>query len=383
MTGKGDAAPSIAAHDGKTNSKPIVFVAAGGTGGHLFPAEALSRALGARDIIVELVTDERATQYGGAFPARAIHQIAAATPRGGGLFTRLAAVATLVLGTLSSLWILARTRPKAIVGFGGYPTVPPIFAATLLGIPTILHEANAVMGRANRFLAGRVDVVAHGFATITGIAPAIAAKAQHTGNPVRPSVLDAAKSAFPDATSGKLNLLVTGGSQGARVMSDIVPAAVARLSEAERQRLVIVQQARGEDEVRVKQAYDNLGLAADVRPFFQDLPARIAAAHLVIARAGASTIAELSVIGRPAILVPLPHALDQDQATNAAVLAATGAATAVAQKDFTPEWLAGELSAALGDPQDLQRRAELARGAAIADAAERLADIVERFVAGA
>jgi UDP-N-acetylglucosamine--N-acetylmuramyl-(pentapeptide) pyrophosphoryl-undecaprenol N-acetylglucosamine transferase len=368
-----------AAKDVPTSGR-AVFLAAGGTGGHLFPAEALSRALAARGIAVELVTDERATQYGSPFPARAIHQIAAATPRGGGLFTRLAAVATLAAGTLSALWIMIRARPKVVVGFGGYPTVPPVFAATILGIPTILHEANAVMGRANRFLAGRVDAVAHGFATIKGIAPAIAAKAQHTGNPVRPSVLEAAKDAFPDTSSGRLNLLVTGGSQGARVMSDIVPAAVARLGEAERRNLVIVQQARGEDEVRVKQAYADLGLVADVRPFFQDLPARIAAAHLVIARAGASTIAELAVIGRPAILVPLPHALDQDQATNAAVLAETGAAIAVAQKDFTPDWLAARLGEALADPQDLQRRAELARQAGIADAAERLADLVQRFL---
>jgi UDP-N-acetylglucosamine--N-acetylmuramyl-(pentapeptide) pyrophosphoryl-undecaprenol N-acetylglucosamine transferase len=357
-----------------------VLLAAGGTGGHLFPAEALSRALAARDIAVELVTDERATQYGGTFPARAIHQIPAATPRGGGIFTRLAAIATLAQGTLSALMLLRRARPKAVVGFGGYPTVPPVFAATLLGIPTILHESNAVMGRANRFLAGRVDAVAHGFATIAGVSPAIAAKAHHTGNPVRPSVIAAATQLFPTSESGMLNLLVTGGSQGARVMSDIVPAAVALLSSAERQKLSIVQQARGEDEVRVKQAYAALGVAAEVRPFFADLPQRMAAAHLVIARAGASTVSELAVIGRPSILVPLPHALDQDQAANAALLAATGAAIAVAQKDFTPQYLAAKLSEALQSPQDLQRRAQLAGQAGIADAAEKLADLVVQFI---
>jgi len=358
-----------------------VFLAAGGTGGHLFPAEALSRALAKRGIAVELVTDERATKYGSAFPARAIHQIAAATPRGGGLVTRLAAIATLACGTASALWLLLRRRPQVVVGFGGYPTVPPIFAATLLRIPTILHEANAVMGRANRFLAGRVDVVAHGFATIAGIPPAVQAKARHTGNPVRPQVLEAAKRGFPDAAGGTLNLLVTGGSQGARVMSDIVPAAIALLNERERGKLAIVQQARGEDEARVKKAYADLGLNAEVRPFFQDLPERIAAAHLVIARAGASTVAELAVIGRPAILVPLPHALDQDQAANAGVLAATGAALAVEQKDFTPQWLAARLREAQAAPQELQRRAELAREAGIADAAERLADLVQGSLA--
>lgn len=359
----------------------LVLLAAGGTGGHLFPAEALSRALAKRNIAVELVTDARAEKYGEDFPARAIHRIAAATPRGGGLFSRLAAVTILAQGTLAAFWLLLRARPKVVVGFGGYPTVPPVFAATLIGIPTIVHEANAVMGRANRFLAGRVDLLAHGFATLGGIAAALRPKAQLTGNPVRPMVLTAAERGFPDSKDGKLSLLVTGGSQGARVMSDIVPPAVALLSEAERKNLVVVQQARGEDEARVRQAYAELGVDAEVRPFFQDLPERIAAAHLVIARAGASTVAELSVIGRPAILVPLPHALDQDQAANAAVLASTGAAVAVAQADFTPQWLAGELREALAAPQDLRRRAELAKEGGIADAAERLADLVGRFLA--
>jgi UDP-N-acetylglucosamine--N-acetylmuramyl-(pentapeptide) pyrophosphoryl-undecaprenol N-acetylglucosamine transferase len=373
-------APSMPADGGKMGRDRAIFLAAGGTGGHLFPAEALSRALAGRDIAVELVTDERATKYGGAFPARAIHQIAAATPRGGSVFARFAAILTLARGTASALLLLRRTRPKVVVGFGGYPTVPPVLAATILGIPTILHEANAVMGRANRFLAGRVDAVAHGFATIAGVSPAIAAKAHHTGNPVRPQVLEAAGRPFPEGRPGVLNLLVTGGSQGARVMSDIVPAAVALLNEAERQKLAIVQQARGEDEVRVKRAYAALGLVAEVRPFFADLPERIAAAHLVVARAGASTVAELAIIGRPAILVPLPHALDQDQAANAAVLAATGAAIAVAQKDFTPDWLAGKLREALASPEDLQRRAQLACQAGIADAAEKLADLVVQFL---
>jgi UDP-N-acetylglucosamine--N-acetylmuramyl-(pentapeptide) pyrophosphoryl-undecaprenol N-acetylglucosamine transferase len=360
--------------------KRAVFLAAGGTGGHLFPAEALGRVLADRNMAVELVTDERATKYGGTFPARAIHQIAAATPRGGGAATRLMAVATLARGTLSALWLFLRDRPAVVVGFGGYPTVPPLLAATLLGIPTILHEANAVMGRANRFLAGRVNVVAHGFAALAGVTPVIAAKAQHTGNPVRPQVLEAAKREFPDFDSGKLMLLVTGGSQGARVMSDIVPAAVALLSEAERGRLILVQQARGEDETRVAQAYAALNVTAEVRPFFPDLPQRMAASHLVIARAGASTVAELAVIGRPAILVPLPHALDQDQAANAAILATAGSALAVPQKDFTPQWLAAELREALAAPADLQRRAQQARMVGTADAAAKLADLVGRFV---
>jgi UDP-N-acetylglucosamine--N-acetylmuramyl-(pentapeptide) pyrophosphoryl-undecaprenol N-acetylglucosamine transferase len=349
-----------------------VLIAAGGTGGHLFPAEALGAALTARGVAVELATDARAKQYSGDFPASAVHQIAAATPSGGSLLARGKAVTTLLAGTAAALLLLRRLRPAAVVGFGGYPTVPPILAASLLGIPAILHEQNAVIGRANRFLAGRVDAVATGFPTLKGIRPSI--RTLHTGNPVRPSVLAAAKSAYPEASP--FQLLVIGGSQGAGIMADIAPPAVALLGEPARRNLKIVQQARGEDEARVRQAYADLSVPAEVQPFFTDLPVRMAAANLVIGRAGASTVAELAAIGRPAILVPFPHALDQDQAENAAQLGAADAAIVVAQRDFTPQWLAGALADALDDPATLRWRAAAARSTAVTDAAERLADLV-------
>ncbi len=351
-----------------------VLIAAGGTGGHLFPAEALGNALKARGIAVELATDVRAKQYGGDFPAR-VHQIAAATPSGGTILARAEAILTLTAGTFAALLLLRRLRPAAVVGFGGYPTVPPVLAASLLGMPTILHEQNAVMGRANRFLAGRVDAVATGFPTLKGAGERI--KIFHTGNPVRPSVIAAAGIPYPDASP--FTLLVIGGSQGARIMADIVPAAVALLPEASRRDLTIAQQARGEDQARVRQAYADLGLNAEVLPFFADLPARMAAANLVIGRAGASTVAELAVIGRPAILVPFPHALDQDQAANAAQLGAVGAAIVVAQQDFTPQWLAAALAEARQDQAALQGRAASARSVGVTDAAERLADLVLRL----
>lgn len=359
-------------------SRPLVLLAAGGTGGHLFPAEALAGALAARGIAVELVTDARAQRYGGNFPARAIHQIASATPSGGSLVARLKAVATLGIGTFAALILLLRLRPAIVVGFGGYPTVPPVFAASLLGVPTVLHEQNAVMGRANRFLASRVNAVARGLPGPKGADAAIEAKSSMTGNPVRPRVAEAARQAYPDPHAEKFHLLVVGGSQGARVMSDIVPAAIALMPAALRQRLAIVQQARGEDEDEVRQAYAKLGVEAEVSRFFEDLPARMAAAHLVIARAGASTVAELAVIGRASILVPFPHAIDQDQAANAAHLAAAGAATIVAQTDFSPQWLAAALAAALADPASLAQKAEAARLSGIVDAAERLAELVLR-----
>jgi UDP-N-acetylglucosamine--N-acetylmuramyl-(pentapeptide) pyrophosphoryl-undecaprenol N-acetylglucosamine transferase len=350
-----------------------VLLAAGGTGGHLFPAEALAHALRARGIEVELVTDERALRYGGEFPARAMHTIVSATPRGGSALDKAKAIALLGVGTLQALLHLRRLRPLAVVGFGGYPSVPPLFAATLLRIPTVLHEANAVMGRANGFLSGRVDRIAAGF-PLAGVAATARDKVVVTGNPLRPAALAAAKLAYPDFADGRLRLLVTGGSQGARVMADIVPPALESLSKELRERIDLVQQTREEDLARVASTYARAGIVAQIAPFFSDLPERIAGAHLVIARAGASTVTELAVIGRPSILVPLPHALDQDQAANAAVLAQSGAAEVFRQADFTPQALAARIADLFARPELLQERARAAKS--VADAAERLADLV-------
>lgn len=352
-----------------------VLVAAGGTGGHLFPAEALAHALAARNVPVELVTDERALRYGGEFPARAMHTIRAATPRGGSLFARASAIAQLAIGTAEAIRHLRRLRPRVVIGFGGYPTVPPLTAAALLSIPTVLHEANAVMGRANRFLAPRVDRIAAGF-PLAGVDSSSAQKIVVTGNPVRPNVLAAANEPYPDFSDGKLRILVTGGSQGARIMADIVPAAVESLPALVRERVAIVQQTREEDLARVAATYARAGVPAEIAPFFADLPRRVADAHLVIARAGASTVSELAVIGRPSILVPLPHALDQDQAANAARLAETGSAEVFRQADFTPESLRARIEDLIASPARLAERAKAAKRVGIADAAERLADLV-------
>jgi UDP-N-acetylglucosamine--N-acetylmuramyl-(pentapeptide) pyrophosphoryl-undecaprenol N-acetylglucosamine transferase len=361
----------------------LVLVAAGGTGGHLFPAEAASAALRAQGVEVELVTDSRAAKYGGTFPARAIHEIAAATPSGKSALERGRAALVLSAGTWQAWRLIRRSRPSAVVGFGGYPTVPPIVAASLCRVPTILHEANAVMGRANRFLAPRVDVIAKGFEALGGVAPTVAGKARLTGNPVRPMVLEAAKLAYPSFDDGQLRLLVTGGSQGARIMSDIVPAAIELMPEQARRKLVVVQQARSEDLARVRESYARLGIEAEVEPFFTDLPMRIAGSHLVIGRAGASTISELAVIGRPAILVPLPHSLDQDQAANAREFASSGAGTVIDQSAFSPQWLATFLLDAHSDPEGLARSAAEAKRTGIVDAADRLANLVLETIVSA
>jgi UDP-N-acetylglucosamine--N-acetylmuramyl-(pentapeptide) pyrophosphoryl-undecaprenol N-acetylglucosamine transferase len=355
-----------------SSARPILL-AAGGTGGHLFPAAALAEALAKRGAEVELATDTRALKFGADFPARAIHAFPSATTTEAGALAKARASLILGVGLAAAALKLRRIRPRAVVGFGGYPTVPPLLAASLLRIPSVLHEQNAVMGRANRFLSPRVNLVACSFPGLKGVDPA---KARVTGNPVRPSVIAAAAIPYPEPTLRRLNLLVTGGSQGARVMADVVPAAIALLSPEERQWIRLTQQARGEDSARVAGACARMGFPVEVAEFFPDLPARIAAAHLVIGRAGASTVSELAVIGRASVLVPFPHALDQDQAANAAALAKSGGAIVAPQNEFTPERLAAILRDALVAPAKLEERARAAKSVGVPDAADRLADLV-------
>ena len=361
---------------------PLVLLAAGGTGGHLFAAEALAEALSRRGTSVALATDHRAERYGKTFPARDIHVIASATVRGRNPLSLARTAAMLGIGTMQGLRLLARMRPAAVVGFGGYPTIPPVLAATLRKTPTVIHEQNAVMGRANRFLAPRVDAIATSFAGVLDREGKLNAKATRTGNPVRPAGIAAAATPYAaPETTGPIRLVVFGGSQGARIMADIVPPAVERLARQLQARLAVVQQAREEDLARVTDIYARAKVAAEVAPFFADLPARIASSHIVVARSGASTVAELAAIGRPAILVPLPHALDQDQSANAGVLERAGGAMRLRQDDFTPDRLAGEITALASAPQKLVAMAAAARSQGATDAAERLADLVLRVAA--
>jgi UDP-N-acetylglucosamine--N-acetylmuramyl-(pentapeptide) pyrophosphoryl-undecaprenol N-acetylglucosamine transferase len=356
-------------------ASPLVVVAAGGTGGHLFPAEALSIALARRGITVDLATDERATRYGGAFPARGTHIVPSDTFRGR---NPLAVVrTTLVLGTgvLAGLGLLRDLRPAAVIGFGGYPAIPTVVAARLRRIPTLIHEQNAVLGRANRLLSARVRAIATSFPGLLDHDSRLAAKAVHTGNPIRPVVVEAAATPYPDPAAG-FRLLAFGGSQGARIMADIVPVAMELVPMAVRARLHVTQQAREEDLVRVRAAYARLGVPADVEAFFADLPRRMAASHLVVSRSGASTVAELAAIGRPAILVPLPHALDQDQRANAEMLQKVRGAIMFDQSRFTPDRLAAEIARLAAEPEKLAAMAAAARGQGILDAADRLADLV-------
>ena len=322
-----------------------VLVAAGGTGGHLFPAEALAAALAKRGVPVQLVTDVRAKQYSGHFAATDIHVIPSATFRGRDPVSVAKTVAVLGLGVTRAWFKLGELKPAIVVGFGGYPTIPPLMAATLRGIPTVLHEQNGVMGRANRLLAPRVTAIATSFPGVLDKQPALAAKATRTGNPIRPNVVTAAATPYPTLdAAGLLNLLVFGGSQGAKVMSDIVPYAIEKLDTRLQMRLKIVQQAREEDLARVREAYTKMQVSAEVAPFFSDLPAKMAASHLIVSRSGASTVAELAAIGRPSILVPYPHAVDDHQTANARAFEAAGACMVIPQPDFTAERLARDLT---------------------------------------
>jgi UDP-N-acetylglucosamine--N-acetylmuramyl-(pentapeptide) pyrophosphoryl-undecaprenol N-acetylglucosamine transferase len=360
---------------GPSITAPIVL-AAGGTGGHMFPAEALARELMTRGLPVALLTDRRGQAFGERFPGVALHCIRAGR-FGAGLLSKVVGAAELALGTLEASRLLRKLAPAAAVGFGGYPSVPTMFAAARQGVPTLLHEQNAILGRANRLLAPRVRRIATSFAEVGAIRPADRARVVETGNPVRPAI--AAERGTPYAAprpDGPFQILVLGGSQGARVLSEVIPAACAKLPEALRRRLRLVQQARAEDVEAVRRAYAASSVAAELATFFDDVPARLARTQLVISRSGASTMAEIAMVGRPAILVPYLHAADDHQTANARALEAAGGGWVIAQLAFTAEALAERLGALMNAPEALLRAAAAAHAQGRPEAARALADLV-------
>jgi UDP-N-acetylglucosamine--N-acetylmuramyl-(pentapeptide) pyrophosphoryl-undecaprenol N-acetylglucosamine transferase len=348
-----------------------IVLAAGGTGGHLFPAQALAAVLARRGWRIVVMTDARFANYATQFPGAKIETVPSSP------FSSLLAPFKIIAGIAAAFVKLLRLQPAAVIGFGGYPSVPVMMGAVAAGVPTAVIEQNTVTGRANRLVMNHVVRVAAAF-PIVRFAPKDKAKLVLTGNPLRPEAEALwAKPYEPPQSGGPLRLLVFGGSQGARAFSQIVPAAVTRLPHEMKLRMSVVQQCRAEDLKTVQAAYANAEIRADLRTFFDDLPQHMAEAHLIIARAGAGTIAELMAIGRPAILVPLPTAMDDHQSTNAAILADAGAGWRVAQKDLDPDRLAQTLQEALEDPAGLSRSASAAHRLAIPHAAENLADMVE------
>ncbi|OAN46626.1 UDP-N-acetylglucosamine--N-acetylmuramyl-(pentapeptide) pyrophosphoryl-undecaprenol N-acetylglucosamine transferase [Paramagnetospirillum marisnigri] len=356
---------------------PLIALAAGGTGGHVFPAEALASTLLERGYRLALITDKRGAAYGGTLGSLETHRISAGGIAGRGRLAKLRAMAELTIGVFQAHGLIKRIMPAAVVGFGGYASVPGMVAAVLGGVPTVMHEQNAVLGRANRLLAGKVARIATSFAEVEHIDARLAAKLVHTGMPVR-AAIDAQRHVpyAPITGDGPIHLVVLGGSQGARILSEVVPAALMRLPESLRRRIRIAQQCRPEDLEAVGKAYEGSGIDATLQSFFSDVPERLAGAHLVIARAGASTVAELTALGRPAILVPYPFAIDDHQTANAHAVEDSGGAWLIGQDAFTAETLSARLDSLLGQPEALTRTAECAARAGRPDAAARLADLV-------
>ncbi len=361
-------------------TSPIVL-ATGGSGGHVFPAQALAVELkrGKRDLA--LITDRRGSSFGGSLGDIETYCVHAAGVSGRGIFGRISATAQLGLGFVEAYLVLQKLRPAAVVGFGGYPSVPSVLAASMLSIPTVIHEQNAVFGRANRFLGQRATRIATAFERVSELGEATRTKVTWTGNPVRPEIVSLRDKPYPSLIDeGPLRLLVTGGSQGARVFATVVPAALATLMPSVRGRLHVSQHCRPEDQAAVLQAYRTAGIECDISIFFDDMAQRLAKTHLLICRAGASTMAELTTAGRPAILVPYPHAIDDHQSENAARLCDAGGGWMIQEELFTPEVLSNRLNSLLSLPAKLDVAARCAANIGMPDAAALLAEIVTELI---
>jgi len=359
-----------------------VILAAGGTGGHMVPAHALAAELKKRGHGVGLVTDDRGARIPGLFDDVPVHVLPAGRI-GGGPIGWMKALGSVIAGRREAKRLYRQFRPEVVVGFGGYPAFPALLAASSMGVPTILHEQNAVLGRVNRLLAGDAAAIATAYETVDRLKPRHGAKTVLVGNPVRDEVARLGEAPLPPFDDyAPLKILITGGSQGASVLGKVVPEGLGALAPSLRHRLQVVQQCRPDDIEQVRARYAELKVPADLSTYITDMPSKIADAHLVIARAGASTIAELTAAGRPAILVPLPSATDDHQTANAREMARAGGARMIGQDEFTAETLARQIEALAEDPQALANAATRALSVGRPNAASDLADLVERIGAG-
>ncbi len=358
-------------------TKKIVVIAAGGTGGHLFPASAFAEEMFRRGWRVFLMTDARGRRYAEGFPAERIEDVPAAS-LSANPFTAVPALLKISRGINAAKRRFKEMRPALVAGFGGYPSFPALMAARDHKIPILIHEQNSVLGRVNRAMAGNAAIVACGFERLDRLPAKAAAHKRVVGNPVRLPILAARERPYPEAPpGGRLNLLIIGGSQGARLFGEVIPAAIADLPDDLRARLDVVHQVREEQVASAKRTYQRAKVKAQVAPFFTDMGLRLGTAHLVISRAGASSVTELQVAGRPAILVPFAAAADDHQTANAEGLTGVGAADLFVEQEFTPEALSACLARRLGDPHGLAVRAAAARAAAKPEAAKMLADLAE------
>ncbi len=354
---------------------PLLIIAAGGTGGHMFPAQALAEEMLARGWRVKLSTDARGNRYSGGFPEAVKREVvSSATPSRGGPLAKLAMPFRIASGVFSAWRSMKADRPTVVVGFGGYPAIPAMTAARLLSLPRMIHEQNGVLGRVNGLFANRVDVVA---CSVWPTELPANTKAVHTGNPVRSVVLDHVAAPYHVPGDYPMNLLVIGGSQGASILSNVVPKAIALLPDAMKSHLNVSHQARAADQDAVVAAYDAMGVTADVQPFFEDIPVRIDAAQLVVSRAGASSIADLTVIGRPSILIPLAIAVRDEQTANARALVESGGAFLIPEPELTAEELSSHIKAILSDSEGAIAMAQAAAAQGKPDATQELAALVE------
>ena len=359
---------------------PLLLIAAGGTGGHMFPAQALAEAMVEKGWRVALSTDARGARFAGSFPDEVSRVVlSSATFARGGVLAKLAVPFRIAAGVVAAIWRFWRDRPAVVVGFGGYPTIPALSAAWVLGVPRMIHEQNGVLGRVNRVFARRVQKLACG-TWPTALPEGVEGEA--VGNPVRAAVLERAGAGYIPPGEHPMEVLVIGGSQGARVLSDVVPAALAALPEKLRARLRVAHQARDEDHERVVAAYEAGGIAAEVQPFFDDVPRRIAEAQLVISRAGASSVADITVVGRPAVLIPFAAATADHQTANARGLAEAGGALLIPEAGLDPAALSAEIAAILSDPARAENMARAALSLGRPDATERLVALVESLNGG-
>ena len=355
-------------------------LAAGGTGGHLIPAFALAAELNRRGHHVALITDERGARIPGKPDYLPAHVLPPGRIAGKNPLNWIRGVRGILEGRQMALRLFETFEPSAVIGFGGYPAMPTLLAATSAKIPTVLHEQNAVLGRVNRYFAPRVDAIATSCRKVDRLDPKLVGKVALVGNPVRADVLVLRDAPFPDFTEDSLfRILVTGGSQGARVLSEVVPDGLAMLPPALRSRLQVIQQCRAEDIEAVRERYASHGIPAELATYFDNMAERLAGAHLSIGRAGASTIAELTAVGRPAILIPLPIATDDHQAANTREIVAAGGARAIRQESFTASALAKQIQAMAQHPETLANAAHAAWNCGYPDAASDLADLVESF----
>ena len=359
-----------------------VVLAAGGTGGHMIPAHALAAELKRRGHGVLLITDERGARFPGLFEGVPVH-ILPAGRLGGGPIGLLKAASAVLKGRGEAKRLYRAHRPDAVIGFGGYPAFPSLLAASAMRIPTVLHEQNAVLGRVNRLLAGEAEAIAIAYDQVDRLKSRYQDKTVVVGNPVRDEIAKLGELPYPPFDNvAPLKILVTGGSQGATVLGEVVPAGLGLLQPSLRHRLQVVQQCRPDDIERVRSQYAALGIPAELLTYIEDMPAKLADAHLVIGRAGASTIAELTAAGRPAILIPFPSATDDHQTANAREMTKAGGARTIQQDNFTPEVLARQIEAMAADPIAINNAAARALSVGRPHAARDLADLVERVGGG-